>query len=94
MKKHETEIYAVAITLLMLLAATLGAVAQEVTTDKDGNFVQVVTQKSETDSITGRTFTDGKGQKYEVFKGKRGGLYYWRKSKSGNFYKAYLKTDN
>jgi len=28
------------------------------------------------DSITGRTFTDAKGLKYEVIQGKRGGLYY------------------
>jgi len=75
-------------------AFVTGATAQEITIDKDGNFVQAATVKAAHDSIIGKTFTNGKGQTFEVFKGKRGGYYYWRKSRNGNWYKAYLKTNN
>jgi hypothetical protein len=62
------------------------------TVDKDGNLKAIETQVAKHDSITGKVLLK-KDVAYEVFKGKRGGLYYWRKSRNGNWYKAYIKVE-
>lgn len=83
--------------LTVLFAIALGVTAataqNTVRMDENGNFVQVTTQETTRDTITGKTFTNSKGIIFEVFKGAKGGLYYWKKSKNGNWYKVYLKKD-
>lgn len=63
--------------------ATMGA---------DGNFVAYVEKPVSHDSITGKTFTDVKGETYSVFKSKRNAFYIWVESKKGTKYKKYLRT--
>ena len=80
--------------VLLMLSFTLFSYSQNAKVNKEGNFVSISNNKGNSDTInTGKTFTDSKGKVYPVFKTKRGKLYYPRVSKSGNYYRAYLKLD-
>ncbi len=63
---------------------------------KDANGNYVASRKADTTGSkpTGKTFTDGKGKSYPLYESVNGKLYYYRTSRSGNVYKAYLKIDH
>lgn len=81
--------------VLLMLSFSLISYSQNAKVDKDGNFISISNNKAKSDTInTGKTFTDSKGKVYPVFKTKRGKLYYPRISKSGRYYRAYLKIES
>jgi|14BtaG_2_1085337.scaffolds.fasta_scaffold133490_2 hypothetical protein len=81
--------------LLILIIAVVSQYTTQaqtvVKTTESGDYINIKPELSEHDSLTGKVYitTD---VAYDVYIGKRGGLYYWRKSKTtGKFYKSYLK---
>lgn len=79
--------------ILILLLLSLSSYSQKVTQDENGNYIAVNnTTKSDTIN-TGKLYIDKKGKEYPVFKTARGKYYYPRISKSGNYYRAYLKIE-
>ena len=74
------------LAVLLLLAAP--AAGQTVKQDAQGNYVSV--KRAETATKTGQTYTDSKGVVYDVYKSAKGKLFYYRTSKAGNVYKAYI----
>ena len=84
-------------TLIALTLLFWGITSQaqtKVKQDSKGNFVAVTNVREKTpDKPTGQTYTDTKGQSYQVFKSINDKLYIVRTSKSGNEYKQYLKID-
>lgn len=79
-------------TAFALMLLNFGAMAQNVTTTKDGNYVAAKMVKNEAPGKqTGKTYTDSKGVVYPVFESAGGKLYVIRTSKNGNQYKFYLK---
>ena len=81
--------------VLLMLSFSLISYSQNAKVDKEGNFVALSKTRAKQDTInTGKTFTDSKGKVYPVFKTKRGKLYYPRISKSGNYYRAYIKVES
>jgi len=96
--KTSKQAHLIKFVLTALCAIFLGltqATAQNtVRMDEKGNFIEVKAEPARHDSITGKTYTNSKGKMFEVFKGKRGGMYYWKQSKkSGNWYKVYIKVE-
>lgn len=80
--------------VILMLSFSLISYSQNAKVDKNGNFVAVSRTTAKQDTIdTGKTFTDSKGKVYPVFKTQRGKLYYPRISKSGRYYRAYLKLE-
>lgn len=85
-------------TLLIVLGLMIYAYnvsfGQSVTYKDANGITHTIEQTQEQrDTLTGRIFLTGK-LAYEVFKGKRGGMYYWRKSrKTGKLYKVYVKEE-
>ena len=73
--------------LLFMLVVTIGNA--QVKVDKAGNYYAAKSNVN-TDTITGKTFTDAKGATYPVFKSARNAVYIWRTAKKGNKYKQYL----
>lgn len=67
------------------------AYSQTIIQTPTGDYIDVSTIPAYNDSITGHIYTS-KGVVYPVYKGKRGGIYIWKTSKSGNKYKKYLKV--
>lgn len=79
--------------ILSLLIVSLTCLSQ-VKVDKSGNYVQVESVSGKRDTVnTGKTFTDSKGKVYPVFKSSTGKLYVGKVSKSGNYYRYYLKVN-
>lgn len=77
---------------LAIFAAISTTTAQKVTTDSKGNYIAVkATQDTSKAKNTGKTFTDSKGIIYPVYISVNGKLFYYRVSKTGNTYKAYIK---
>ncbi len=74
------------LAVLLLLAAP--AAGQTVKQDAQGNYVAV--KRAETATKTGNTYTDSKGVVYDVYRSAKGKLFYYRTSKAGNIYKAYI----
>ena len=74
------------LAVLLLLAAP--AAGQTVKQDANGNYVAV--KRAETATKTGNTYTDSKGVVYDVYRSAKGKLFYYRTSKAGNVYKAYI----
>ena len=71
---------------MLLIAAP--AAGQTVTKDANGNYVAV--KRAETATKTGNTYTDSKGVVYDGYRSAKGKLFYYRTSKAGNVYKAYI----
>lgn len=57
----------------------------------NGNYVAVKSSVLAKDSVTGKTFTDSKGNVFPVYRGGKGSMYVWVISKKGNRYRKYLK---
>ena len=74
------------LAVLLLLAAP--AAGQTVKQDAQGNYVAV--KRAETATKTGNTYKDSKGVVYDVYRSAKGKLFYYRTSKAGNIYKAYI----
>lgn len=99
MKKTTTLLTEISIYIVFLLVAlfsfTFDTGAQTVKVMPDGNYVSV---KSANDSTgyksTGKYFEDTKGNRYDVMISKNGKLFYFRTSKTGNVYRAYIKLQN
>ena len=72
----------------VLLAMAAPAAGQTVKQDAHGNYVAV--KRAETATKTGNTYTDSKGVVYDVYRSAKGKLFYYRTSKAGNVYKAYI----
>lgn len=85
----------VIIVLGLFLASSVAFSQAKVTKDANGNFVTLKSPKKEsTDKKTGQTFTNAKGETFDVWESERGKLYVIRTSKeSGKEYKQYLKVD-
>lgn len=81
------------VILLAFALATGQCFAQNVTIDKDGNFVAVKTQTAAHDSTTTKTYTNAKGQVEKVYVTSRGSFYVPKVSKAGNYYRKYLKVE-
>jgi len=83
------------ILILTVLFAFYGANSQTVTTDSKGNYIAVKATKDSTKTsakLTGKTYTDTKGNVYPVWISKNGKLFVIRISqKTGNRYNQYLK---
>ena len=67
------------------------AYSQNVIQTSTGDYIDVSTIPAYVDSITGHIYTSN-DVVYTVYKGKRGGIYIWKTSKSGNKYKKYLSV--
>ena len=80
--------------VLLMLSFTLFSYSQNAKVDRNGNFVTVSNTAKQDTINTDKTFTDSKGKVYPVFKTQRGKLYYPRVSKSGNYYRAYIKVES
>lgn len=61
--------------------------------DAQGNYSASHSADTTGSKATGKTFTDSKGKSYPVYESVNGKLYYYRTSRSGNVYKAYIKVD-
>ena len=72
--------------VMLLIAAP--AAGQTVKQDAQGNYVAV--KRAETATKTGNTYKDSKGVVYDVYRSAKGKLFYYRTSKAGNIYKAYI----
>lgn len=87
----------VTITVCILFWIYMGlaeCAAQKITTDSQGNFVQVKdTASTGTAKLSGKTFTDASGKKYPVWVSAKGKYFVIRTSKTGNKYKQYLKLN-
>lgn len=79
--------------LILGIFGTFAAKGQNVTKDAAGNYIAVKEVRAERDSVTGKTFTDVKGQVFQLYRGAKGGLYYWRRSVKGNMYRVCIKQD-
>ena len=78
------------IIVALLLSADI-ARGQTVKQDSKGNYYSAPAKEKKQDTKTGAIYTDSKGLKYDVYKGAKGGLYYWKTSAKGTRYKVYLK---
>lgn len=82
---------AIIVILFTMLSFTLSS---QIKVDNKGNYVQETTVSGKRDTVnTGKTFTDSKGIVYPVFKSSTGKLYVGKVSKSGNYYRYYLKIE-
>ena len=94
---HQRNVIALARTIgIALIAMTAAATAkgQTFTKDQDGNYRPTTQQTAAHDSITGSSIAwDGKRHE-PIYVGKQGGLYLARTSKSGKYYRKYIKTEN
>lgn len=80
--------------LLPALLIVLSAHAQtKAVKDASGNYVTSHKADTTGNKPTGHTFTDSKGKTYPVYESVNGKLYYYRTSRNGNVYKAYIKVD-
>lgn len=75
-----------------IIISFLSVKAQNLATDSLGNFY-AITRTIAHDSTTGKTYTNSKGVVYQVYQGTRGGLYYGVTSRTGKYYRRYLKID-
>ena len=70
------------------------SLSSQVKVDAKGNYVSTSSIRAKGDTInTGKTYTDSKGIVYQVFKSSTGKLYCPRVSKTGNYYRYYLKVN-
>ena len=83
----------VIILFAAILSLNFGLNAQTVQKTKDGNYIAVVASKmAEKPKDTGKTYTDGKGQVFNVYVSSKGKLFVIRVSKNtGKEYRQYLK---
>ena len=85
----------VIVTIAVALFSIVGVNAQKVTTDANGNYVAVKSERVKAEAKeTGKTYTDSKGVTYPVMISANGKLFVTKTSKNtGNEYKMYLKTE-
>ena len=80
------------IAMFLLLGLGLSATTQ-VKVDSNGNYVSVI-KSSKRDTVdTKKLYVDSKGIQYPVFKSATGKLYCPRVSKTGKYYRYYLKVN-
>ena len=81
--------------LAMFLGSSVAFSQAKVTKDANGNYVVLKSAKKESsDKKTGKTFTNAKGDTFDVWESEKGKLYVIRTSKeSGKEYRQYLKVD-
>lgn len=83
-----------AIILAAFLSLYFAGNSQQVTKDKDGNYIVVKAATIDDKAKeTGKTFTAANGSVYPVFISKNGKLFIIRTSKTGNQYNQYLKVN-
>ena len=78
----------------IILLCTYGVKAQtKASKTPDGNYKVVTPLKDTTnhDTPIGKTITDKDGKAYPVYRGSRGGLYYFKVSAKGGQRKVYIK---
>lgn len=62
---------------------------------KDGNYVAIDTSTGGELIAAGKTFTDGKGQTFPLYKTKTGKFFYLKTSKkTGKQYRSYITIEN
>lgn len=81
------------ITIIAIAVVATAHSQTRVIKDATGNYV--ASRKADTtgSKATGKSFTDSKGKSYPIYESVNGKLYYYRTSRSGNVYKAYIKID-
>lgn len=83
------------ILLAAFICASLVSFSQKVKVDANGNYVAVVSVRdSSSAKKTGKTYTDNKGNVFDVWISKNSKLFIKRISKSGTAYNQYLKLEN
>jgi len=77
---------------ILMITFCISSYGQNVKMDANGNYVAIKSENARSSSAisTGKTYTDSKGRKYDVYKSERGKLFIFVVSKSGNTYKKYL----
>lgn len=81
------------ITLAALFIVFTAHAQTKAVKDANGNYVASHKTDTTGNKATGKTFTDSKGKSYPVYESVNGKLFYYRTSKAGNVYKAYIKVD-
>ena len=83
------------VTIAVALFSIVGVNAQKITTDANGNYVAVKSERVKAEAKeTGKTFTDAKGNVFPVLQSANGKLFVIKTSKNtGNQYRMYLKTE-
>lgn len=80
------------LSLFVILLSAAASYSQNVTVDKNGNYVQTKQLSAPVDSVTKKTFTDYDNVVHPVYKTKTGREYIIRTSKAtGNKYRYYFK---
>ena len=78
---------------ILLIISSFTLTAQTVKVDKDGNFVQISSQRAKQDTIfTNNYYIDKKGEKHPVYQTQKGKYYVPTISKNGRYYRKYLKV--
>lgn len=83
-------------TIIVLISLMLSlTLSSQVKVDSKGNYIEVSKVNSgKRDTVdTGKTYTNTKGITFKVFKSSTGKLYVGKVSKSGNYYRYYLKVN-
>ena len=78
-------------TIIVMLVFCGSILSAQITRLPNGDYKQEVSKKATTETKTLNVFIDKEGNKYPIYKGKKGGLYVYRISKkSGKTYRYYL----
>lgn len=82
------------IALIILFCISNNLAAQNARQDANGNYVAIQkTSATDCGKRTGKTFTDYKDQRYDVYVNEKGKLFYTKISKTGKEYRVYLKLE-
>mgnify|MGYP000995368762 CR=1 FL=1 len=78
---------------LFTLLLPLGALAQNVTRDADGNFTEIQHDSTTTFTLTATRWATGEVETLPVYKSPKGKLYAWKTNKKGRKYRFYLQPE-
>lgn len=81
------------LTIISLFVVFTAQAQTKAVKDANGNYAASHKVDTTSSKPTGHSFTDSKGKTYPLYLSVNGKLYYYRTSRSGNVYKAYIKVD-
>jgi hypothetical protein len=94
-KKSFTLAILTTVFILVALFSALSGSAQKIKQDATGNYY--ASKELHSDSIavieTGHTFTNRNGDTFKLYRGKRGGIFYYTQDKYGKLRKQYIHID-
>ena len=83
------------ILIIMLITFSFTLTAQAVKVDKNGDFVQISSQRAKQDTVfTNNYYIDRKGGKHPVYQTDKGKYFVPTISKNGKYYRRYLKVES